>query len=689
MSLIKKRNTNLSAYSNKVKQNYYMSTYYALTNTDVFIDFQNSIFFNNNSNFFLQNYTVDFGDGSTPVLINPNQKAHHKYTAAGIYNVSYSANYFQNSQSLNLQYKTELPFIIKNRWETYNPNYVRTNDEIVLDLPYTFDQIEIQPNEWGVEDIFNTSIYRLQECLDYLNNKSQIINTYSPTLYFGWLGNLIGTSSSFLQWSTQSYRSTYVNNPELSKSSGISYFENVIDAIETQINDDSILYILDNYRLRIFNNGAIPSEINIFAGDDTSFFLSNPISIDVNENGDVLYIADQIENVIYKIKFSLIDADNHKGNINIQLFTGGFGGLIDNNNFNTPTQVCYSNNNVYVLDYNNYCIKQYNQDLNWLFTYSIDSFNNDRPISIASFKNGLLYVLTEKYNVYIFDNKSNSVFEYFPIKEANDGYSLNKISIDETEDFIFILTEQFIYKYTLSGSYVTTVNIPKTNDVKYTNIKKSKNGTLIISSNKCILKCQDILQTFKLGEGLPYEYWSKEQLSVSKNEFVSDLIYNRSLIRMVQNIKTFRDTLNSRFVIATENVRNNIVTYFSYLPIDKTEFPTFSEDIEQENLGVGVNELHTPSVINKELEKIYNSLLILNNFLSIKNYVVGNEDCLESFCWSWDATSCYKLKLPVLKTCSINPISYQELLAQEQSIDMMYAPNTTWGDSISKCCDKE
>jgi hypothetical protein len=53
----------------------------------------------------------------------------------------------------------------------------------------------------------------------------------------------------------------------------------------------------------------------------------------------------------------------------VQLSIGNFGSRIDNNKFNSPTEVEYKNDNVYILDYNNRCVKQYTTDLNWVHTY--------------------------------------------------------------------------------------------------------------------------------------------------------------------------------------------------------------------------------------------------------------------------------------------------------------------------------
>jgi hypothetical protein len=161
---------------------------------------------------------------------------------------------------------------------------------------------------------------------------------------------------------------------------------------------------------------------------------------------------------------------------------------------------------------------------------------------------------------------------------------------------------------------------------------------------------------------------------------------------MAQNIKSFRNTLNAKFVIATENVKNTIITYFSYLPIDINSAYNdpnqllFSNDVEQEKLGVAVNELHTPAVLNKEFKKLYNALLQLLNFLNIQDYLASNAKCFNSFCWSWEATSCYKLSLPVIKTCTINPISYLEASLNST---LNYAPTTKWGLAVSDCCKKK
>jgi hypothetical protein len=697
MSVFVEGNTYLYGYSNAIRQNYYMSNYYALVNDNIFIEFKNPINSNFNQSFYLSGYFINYGD-SDKVYFSDTDKNFHKYTSDGTYFISYTGVYINVTNGENnttittpkiYTYVTEIPFEIKSFWSLYDSTEIRLDDEINLNLPYTLEDIEIQPNEWAIDDIFNTSILRLQNCLDYLNTKTQTINTFAPTIYFGWLGNNSGNRASVLKWYTKTFNKNYLNNPEVSKSSGSGYFTNIVDIDHTNYDGyGEILGVVDDDKLRIFLNQATPEELFFTLGDSLSSFLVKPISIAFSKEDFVFYVCDQIKNTVYKILISPVINSNTSQislKLSLQLSVGGFGGLDNKNNFNTPTEMFYESEKIYVLDYNNFCVKKYNKDLNWIHTYSIEEFDTNHPLSVTVLKNGLVYILTEKNKVFIFDENSNEIFESFEIKNIIDGEKLLKITTDKENNFIYILTNKSVYKYSLSGSYVTIFAIPKNDLFEFNSIKTAKDQTLFIGSKNFIIKCQDILQVFKLNEGLPQRYWSDKQLSVDKNELISDYVYNRSFAMIHQNILNFRDSLNAQFVIANEYIQNNAVSYFSYIPIF-TPIQLTIDNITNNDL-IGSNELNIPSVLNNRLKDYYDSLLILADFLSIKNYNVKNEDCDGGFCWSWNATSCYNLKLPVLKTCTINPISYSELEASRLKI-ISYVNEFTWAEAKSKCCQK-
>jgi hypothetical protein len=684
MSLINTGLKNIQAYTNSIEPQFYLSTHYSLTGIPIFIQYKTPEVYAGAAS--ITAYITNFGEGEEKIS-TPNQKVFYEYNNSGTFYISYSAIFNNNTVK---KYELTTPLIIKKEWDVYNENQLRFANEISLNLPYTLNDIEIQPNEWGVDDIFNTAIYRLQDSIEYLKGNTQTISIDSPTIFFGWLGNNSTSKASGIKWFTETYNSVYYTNPELATSDGTTNFTNIKDSTE----NNNRIFVLDGTKFRAFSADANPIEINFQNADDISRLLINPVSFDFDHTGKFIYICDSIANKIYKFNLNLGDSLlNKPPSLDVQISLGGYGGYKDNDKFNTPSELYYSNEYVYVLDYNNLCIKQYNKDLNWIYTYTSIVLDNDRPTSIAVHPTtSYLYVLTESYNLYIFDNVTSEPFAKFNLIEPNDGHKMIKFTFDENGDFFYVLTEQNIYKYSASLIYITKLQIPKTTDVIYRNIKKSTNKSLVISTVNSLIKCQDILEIFKLGGGLPYNFWSKDQLKVSNNELALDLNYNRSLIRMAQNIKSFRSTLNAKFVLVPKQTSNDIINYLTWIPINSNQLPIFDDDIENETLGVGVNELHVPQVFNKEIKKLYNAIDTLKNFLNVSNVNIEtinkNLNCNGVFCWSWKAMSCYGLELPIIKTCDVNPITFLELMS-----DFPYAYNannwsTLWGKATSDCCRK-
>jgi len=684
MSLFVSNPLNFTAYTDSVPVQVFLSNYYTLTADNnnpnpnpFFISFQT---YKKSDGTNVTNYNVDFGDGFT-ARIDPNLNAYHNYSQEGTYYISYSAMYVSsttNEETADPFNLLDFPINVKSKWSVFDQNNIRLNNEIILSFPYSLDQVKIQPNEWGVSDIFNTAIERLQNNLDYLNSNLQTIDTTTPTVYFGWMGNNSPSHSSGIKWITKSSNNFYFETPEIATNTGFTFFSNVKDA--TQIND--IFYIIDGNNIRFLNNSQNPQDIIFKNRLEINDIIKFPTAFDIDDSGQNMYICDSVSNRIYNV---YIDFENLVLNLNLNL--GGFGNYKDNNKFNAPNEIRYFNENVYVLDYNNKCIKQYNKTLNWLFTY----FNDDlEKNGIFGFDihptTSLVYVLAGNNTVYIYDNQSNILYETITLNEISDGSLVLKLIFDDNGDFMYILTEKNVYKYSAFGYFINTFNIPKGSTINYNNIKKADQKGIIISSNNCIFRCQDILNIYRIGKGLSYKYWSLDQLMVSEDEFASDIVYNRSLVRVAQNIKTLRETINFKFGILTEPTANGSTSVFTLLPVTKNDLPVFDADIENETLGVGVNELHIPEVLNKELLKLYNALDLLRDFLSIKNVNTIKNDCTKSFSWSWKATACYNLVKPIIKICGINPISFAEL---DANVVYLYAPNptTTWAQASSYCVE--
>jgi hypothetical protein len=680
------------AYNTSVKPKVFISSYYTITGESIFFQFETP---ENSFNYKITAYDVYFGD-SLSARITDDQLYYKTYLTDGIYNISYTVYY--NNGTVNF-FEINSPITVYKNWPIYDQSKIRFLNEKMLEFgndienTFTLDEIKIQPNEWGDVDIFNTAIDRLQSNLDYLIYNSQTMNTDSPSLFYGWLGNNNEQKSQGISWHTQTYNKDYVNKLDNSillendDYNSFSYFKDVKDATESK----DKLYVIDETSFRVFSSGKIPQEIYFENIEQINLLLSSPISIEVDESGDNVYILDSFKNKLYKFN---MDITSYPPQINLQLSVGGLGDRQDINKFNSPSEIVYVDDLIFVLDYNNKCIKQYTKDLNWMFTYYTEDFDNDQPINIAIHpKTFLIYVLTEKYKVYIFDYFKSNSFETLDASLLKDGFDFIKMFFDESGDFFYIQSQKNIFKCSASGALITEVSIPNNENIFYTSGKSSYYRSFILCSKNSIIKAQDVLSLFKIGEGLQYKYWTKDQLKLSIDEFADDISYNRSLNRLVQNIKSFRDTLESRFVIVNEQTSVGVVQYFSLFPVSKQNRPIFNDRIENEKIGVGVNEFHIPQVFNREIEYIYDSLVELKDFLSIKDVRVLNNKVENidtgcgSFCWSWKSMSCYNLSLPVIRICNINPITYEELKNSFPK-EYSYVPDgkNKYGDAISNCC---
>ena len=345
----------------------------------------------------------------------------------------------------------------------------------------------------------------------------------------------------------------------------------------------------------------------------------------------------------------------------------------------------YVNENIYVLDYNNQSVKVYSNTLDWIHTYFVLDFDSNQPLSVAVQKDtNFTYILT-KSSVYIFEFKNNEPVSIFNIENIK---APQQIFFDEAGEFLYIRSTEGIYKYTALGIYMDFMEMPESG--LFINAGKRGYGrNILLATSNAVLKMLEITEIVETGAGLDINYWSLNQLKVHRDEIVQDTAYNRALLRLTQNIKNFRNSLESKLELVSEYTTAGILNYFGLAPLRADLRPQLDPDVENNLVAVGVNELHVPSVINRELNKIYDSLLVLKKFLDIENVVVESElgasldKCGSLFCWSWKAMSTYRLSKPMIKTCNINPISFAEL---KSSFPSTYAPTKSWIDAFGPCC---
>jgi hypothetical protein len=477
---------------------------------------------------------------------------------------------------------------------------------------------------------------------------------------------------------------------EVSSASG---FNNIKDIAETK----AFIIVLDaNNRLSIYRNSNIPVRINFSNQDELLSTLTDIVSFDISEDGKLLFVLDAIQNKVYRIDIDF-DATNsiyqsYNPILSLTHNIGSYGDELDPFTFNNPIQVLYVNGLVYVLDFNNRCIKVYTNKLEWVYTYRPAVFNTDEPISFGVQKDTrFVYVMT-KTKVYVLPHRSNRVQSTFNISNLTDLNPL-KIFFDEAGEFYYIITDNSVFKYTALGLYMDVLELPTGVDGTPLNFITGKFGfgrNILLATSNAIIKCQEVTEILQTGQGLDIDYWTLDQILINPNELAQDMVINRSLSRLCYNIVNFRNSLESKLLIASESTPAGVIEYFRLYPIKANLRPLLGNDIETNRVAVGVNELHTPSVINRELKKIYDACTVIKQFLDIETVTTESEigrsidKCPNAFCWSWKAMSTYDIKKPLIRTCNINPISFRELQRRFTNTD--YVQTKTWEEASSNCC---
>jgi hypothetical protein len=693
----------INAYSTGIPMRAFVSDFITITGKEIQVEY---LPVNETASSTILFYKTYFGEDNEYVISDKTSPAKFSFSKSGTFYISYEVQFTDGTFSF---YTYPTPIKVKSAWESYNQEAIRTLSELTLQLPYTLEQIEIQPNEWGEVDIFNTAVTRLYENLEYLIGNIQTINTDFPTLIYGWLGCANQHLAEGIRWYSKNFDrdlNLHLDATKAINSSGSSYFSNISAIASTE----KYLYVLQDsnkfadLKIRVFDleTGYKSKEVNFFNQKDLQEEFVLPIKMVVNSDSH-LYVLDKA-----RCKVVRLGLDFKEKVFNIDASVGSFGSKEESNKFNIPSDITITEESLYVLDYGNNCIKEFNLDLNWLHTYYIEDFDKDPPIAIAAQYSGIVYAITTSYKVYVLEQHTleplsifslDLIYSEFDILNKNTSPRIVNFTFDEVGEFIYIAVSYLdgsneIFKYSAVGVFVGSHTLYKTSDFILSDFIKSNDRYLLAASDRAIIKMQDVVDIFKIGEGLPYKMWSLDQILLSRNNFASDLFYNKALNRLCQNVKMFRDNLNGKFVKVTEQTPSGVITYFTITPTAIEELPIFDFDLENNSNFVGVDELHIPQVLNREFKKIYDALISLKLFLDIgeldvpvlKVESVGSStQCEENFCWSWKATSGYNLKFPAVRICNVNPITYLEL---RDDFPISYAPTNTWEQATSDCCSK-
>lgn len=483
-----------------------------------------------------------------------------------------------------------------------------------LSLPYSFDSIKIQPNDTVTYDVLNLKYGHLYDNFLYLYKNCKIASNLLPVsssailglangLVFAWYNNL---STSQFEPATGSFFDTNVffaiNNNELPVYSMFFSNGSILYVLKSDKNDTSIALTLsaDTYNTEKTTNVNFEKIVRITDGPNKT-----------------LLILDKTANTLYQYDASgFYTNDTVLQNRLIFLrFIGGFGSILDKLSFNGPNDVVTYGKNIYVLDSGNYCIKQYDENLNWKNTYRlIKDLKNNNILKLRVDATGNFFALTDKNTIFVYSNnfEQKSVYNINDL-EVNENATDIVFSASDTNIF-YIVTNLNIYKRFVSNlnfnagkylfynfNYNNTQTISCFAAIPYLDGDK----TLVVSksgSTQIIGSFFDNKNLYDILTISDFDVYSLGNIEVDSEEYVQSWVINKSLSKLILNHMRLRDQIIGKFLFVKDANENTVFNFTRYLTTDEISSILFDSNITN---FIGQNEVVSNASINRCLKNIY------------------------------------------------------------------------------------
>ncbi len=348
-------------------------------------------------------------------------------------------------------------------------------------------------------------------------------------------------------------------------------------------------------------------------------------------NNNSVYLSDSGRNNIIKLNvngFTNNDEIRNKKYFESVIF-GGEGDVRDNYQFHRPKILTFHNEELYVLDQGNTTVKIYDKDLNFLRNVRRNSFvRTHPPVSVKIYKDNF-YWLNKEGNLFVLD-KNLILNKTYNLVDSYSNQLFVDFIISETNNLIYVATQQKIYKYKLDT--LALVGIFDNNKfdaenlrIKFLNYIETKNGKDLIyvyggvnsgnNINGAILVFNEDNGFVNLLSDYNFDIYSLDECKVDKNENVSNFTYNKSIIKILNNTLQLRNFIYRKADYIQQRDGGLIysgITYFGEEDLKLVDYDTTLDNF------IGTNEVFSSGVLNRVLKNIYElqnqlSTLFTNN----------------------------------------------------------------------------
>jgi hypothetical protein len=547
----------------------------------------------------ISSFYVNDGYHTTNYYLTAFENFETSYPESGTYSLSISGN---TNRGFYTNILSNIVTILSS-FEPFDPTVSRVFGATELTLPISFESVQIPPNEWVTANNFNNSIDLLNANLTYLENMTRFYN-FPPIAETGWLGlTYTGITSSF-RW----------YDPNLSDYFGLSasVSNNFLSEITDITFQNNKLYVSDHIGIKIFDNNYNPQLLNTIInktyGDPIS--LAKSIGVD---SIDRLYVLDQPKNRVL-VFAPYIDSTNPKSN-EFLFEWGGNGSILSKTMFNNPNELYIdSNDNVWVVDTGNKCLKKYTRTGGWLQTYDLsDNISGTTVfdggmISIAFDSLFNIHVLT-KDNVKKFDSNGKYLTSYTFRNTLDENPQ--KILAADGNGFLYICLQTSVVKVLENGNYagIFATNIQ---NAAYTSVFHTHTKDFYIANSQNILRYVESNVINSSSESSINQYiWSDEDIHVKPNENVEHWVINRVLKRLWDNIDLFKRSLKGEITYTTDDYGRPMIEIRNFTPTQYNNMVL----TPKANVFIGLNEIVSNTTLNRCFKQLYNDFDMLKTYV--------------------------------------------------------------------------
>jgi|GEM_PF-3418555 len=507
-----------------------------------------------------------------------------------------------------------------------------------FELTNNLEQLRFQPSEFINQNSINTKLTKLYENFLDLYNYSFARNSNLPLNYTGFIGVTGNNPTEYLNYTTN-LNSTYTDTGDLAlqDARGFELIGNFNSSsnpltVDTPNTFASIYYTTS--ALHVFINANTPDADStatfVLSTDRADGLFSQPFQniTDITTNDmDTLYVSDSFHNQIYRLYIDPVINDKSLGGSSFDLLNaGGFKlNTAGQSTLSGVNNMYYFNDEIYTWNEGRKSIVVLGDNLARLREYNNNIFTEKQVKDFAvNAVTGVLFIVFDDFTILEIDSlfRSTAILHTPDVGQLSPGTPTRILFSQNDSNIYYIITDTNVFKflvYSGTDELIGTFNFTDLPGVNFTGTRKifdakilaeNENRDSLFILNKDTVKVgdeyrgRDRLMRFNepnnllnVLEDANFKIYDRKDVVV-KEQYFNNITFNKSLQKLLYNHDNLASNIQFQFNVAYGTERLLALTGISSLSASVVQEPTYDN-------FVGVNEVLTPQVFNRCIEKIY------------------------------------------------------------------------------------